>query len=31
MLYLCAGDAMDVVFSVLIVRCGAASACVWEV
>ena len=31
MFYLCAGDVMDVVFSVCIVRRGAIGARVWEV
>ena len=31
MLYVCVRDVIDVVFSVCIVRCGAAGACVWDV
>ena len=31
MLYVCVGDVMDVVFSVCIVRRGAAGARVWKI
>ena len=31
MLCVCAGDAMDAVLSICIVRCGAVGARVWEV
>ena len=31
MLYTCVRDVMDVVFSVCIVRRGAACSCAWEV
>ena len=31
MLYVCVSDAMDIVFYVCIMRCGAVGAIVWEV
>ena len=31
MLCVCAGDVIDIVFLVCIVRCGAVGACVWGV